>query len=182
MKKRLCAAWYQVRQKHPVVAVKVVSSEDSSLDFATFQAVDSEQEFTKWAKETCFIVDDGRSLEDVRSSFIRDPMTTPGKQVGLTLVTSPRVGPVGLAVQVTHILNSHNMMRTMETVAEELVKQGTASRMSFKKENIEVVKAKLPRSSTDAYKKQFKPTEDDVNSARKVAANAAQRYAKVSLN
>lgn len=182
LRKRLYSAWYQVRQKHPVIAVKVCSSKDSNLDFATFQAVNDEHEFTLWAKETCFIVDDGRSLEDIRSNFIKTQLTTPGKQACLTLVTSPRVGPVGLALQVTHVLNSQNILRIMETVAEELMKQDSTSSVPFEREIIEAVRTKLPRSSIDAYKDQFKPSKDDVDSAQIIAARAAQRYAKVRFH
>jgi hypothetical protein len=178
MEKHARAAWYQTRLLHPVIGVEVLSKEDPSLDNASFQMITDVEEQEKWALETCLIVNDGRTVEEVNQSYNNQIMTSTGKKCTLTVVTNPRSGDVGLIVWMSHVVGGHNIKLISETWIEQLVKEQSEPSI-FVAEKLEDLHQRLPRSTVQAYLDTYKPTEEVFGMVRKMSKFAAMRYSKV---
>lgn len=182
MEKHAGAAWYRTRLLHPVIGVEVVSEDSPSLETATFEMITEPQEQEKWKSETCLIVNDGRTVEEVNQSYNSQTMTSKGKQCTLTVVTNPRSGDVGLIVWLSHVVGGHNLKLISETWMEQLVyeQNEAGSNRPFVGEKIEDLHQKLPRSTVQAYLDSFAPSEQILGQVRKMSKFAAMRYSKVN--
>ena len=182
LEQRLHAAWFRVRQVHPVVGVSLVSPE-GALSHAAFHALQTAEEAARWAEQTCTIVGDGRSVQDVAHACKQHALSLPGKQAALYLISAPRIGPMGFVLNCSHVLSGHHALQVLETIAAEIAKDECDRGLShnFWREELHITRDRLPISSARAYEEKFPPADRDTDEAWRIQAAAAERYTRVSF-
>ncbi|UZJ55944.1 hypothetical protein CBS101457_005264 [Exobasidium rhododendri] len=182
LEERFHAAWFFVRKIHPVIGLELVSP-GKRLDFATFNGLTTKQEATEWAEDTCFLVKDGRSVEDVEFACKQHPIISPGKRANVHLVIDPRIGPSGFVLHSSHVLSGHHALKILETIGEQLANDASSQGLqrAFQCEDLDELLPRLPKSAITAYEEELKPTSRDIEHAWATQANAAERYTKNTL-
>ena len=157
-------------------------SPEGNLDNATFYCLQTAQEAEQWAKETCVVVKDGRSVESVEVACKQQGIDSPGRRAVIYLILNPRLGSIGFVINCSHVLSGHHALQVMETFAEQLANDSTGKGLSktFTREDLDIALQRLPRSAIAAYEEKFKPTSFEIEKAWKTQAMAAERYSKVS--
>lgn len=178
LEKHLEDAWFRVRQIYPVIAVKIFSPNDGLLNVATFQALQDEKEARAWSKQTTFIVNDGQTVDEIVTRYLKQPMNSTGSQATITLVTSPKNDSAGFVIRMSHVLSAHETVHIIKEVAKQLVVHRHLPIASFK-ENVELICPRLPASVIHAYQEKFKPTEEDVNHGFQLGLETMGNFAKV---
>jgi hypothetical protein len=163
-----------------VIAVELVTP-DGDFHHATFTALRSRQETATWLKETCFLIDDGRGVDDVEFDCKQRPLSSPGKKATMYVITRPESGSQGFVCTISHALCDHYGTQIVDSFARALASDRSSTGMdaTFVRENIDGALARLPKSMLKAYEEEARPTSVDMEDAWTTQCNAIERHTKV---